>query len=93
MRTDFKKRGYVKTRNFDLIFGIRSVQFKLYIETLFVDGMSWGNYGEWEIDHIYPLGKTENQEDYEKYFYYTNLQPLFKKDNRDKGSKLDYIKK
>ena len=55
--------------------------------------MSWDNYRQWETDHIFPLSKSESQNEYEKNSHYTNLQPLWKKDNRDKSNKLDYVKK
>jgi hypothetical protein len=34
------------------LLGYSALEFKGYIENLFTDGMSWGNYGEWHIDHI-----------------------------------------
>ena len=51
------------------------------------------NYGVWETDHIFPLSKSENQVEYENNSHYMNIQPLWKNDNRDKSSKLDYNKK
>ncbi len=56
-----------------------------YIERKFTDGMHWGNYGQWEVDHIKPLsaGRTLY-----KLFWlcrFDNLQPLWKRDNQMKG--------
>jgi 5-methylcytosine-specific restriction endonuclease McrA len=58
-------------------------QLKQYLESKFLEGMSWDNFGidGWEMDHIIPLSKGGS-------FHYTNLQPLWWKDNRSKGSKL-----
>ena len=58
-----------------------------WLEKRFVRGMSWKNYGRWEIDHIKPcvgfdLTKVSEQR---RCFHYTNLQPLWKFDNRSKG--------
>jgi len=77
-----------------------SIEFlKKYLESKFTEGMNWDNYGtgwngkgmkEWHIDHIIPccqfiLSKPSEQR---KCFYYTNLQPLWAKENRQKCRKL-----
>ena len=73
--------------------GCDSYYFKEYIEKLFIDGMNWENYGEWEIDHIIPLSKfnLDNNDELKKCCNYKNLQPLFISDNRKKGSKCDEV--
>jgi len=64
---------------------------KAHIESLFTDGMTWGNYGEWHVDHIIPMAKIDlaNPESIWKICHYTNLQPLWAKDNLTKGSKYE----
>jgi hypothetical protein len=64
--------------------------FKNYIEAKFVSGMSWDNYGEWHIDHIKPCASFDLSVDSEQIacFHYTNLQPLWAKDNISKGARL-----
>jgi len=61
-----------------------------YIESKFKDGMSWENRRLWEIDHILPLAHFDllDLEQQRKCFHYTNLQPLWKRENRSKGAKL-----
>ena len=62
-----------------------------YLEALFVPGMSWANHGTvWDIDHIMPLNSfnLENIDDFRKACNYTNLRPLFKKENAAKGDRL-----
>lgn len=59
---------------------------RIHLRNLFAEGMTWDNYGKWEIDHIVPcasfdLSKPREQR---KCFHYTNLQPLWMKDNRIK---------
>lgn len=44
------------------------------------------NHGEWEMDHIIPNAKTE--EEIYKLNHYTNFQPLWKEDNRKKSNKM-----
>jgi hypothetical protein len=68
-------------------------QLKIHIENQFTDNMSWDNYGlfGWHIDHIVPLSSAKTEEDLYKLCHYTNLQPLWAKDNWSKSNKLDYL--
>ena len=63
--------------------------FKAHIENKFTEGMTWDNYGEWEIDHIIPL-KYNNPtvEEIVNRLDYKNTQPLWKFDNYVKGNRL-----
>jgi hypothetical protein len=85
VRKSFKRSGYTKKSKTYNILGNDWSTVKKYFELLFQPGMSWNNYGEWEIDHIIPLSKAENEYDVIKLCHYTNLQPLWKLDNRLKG--------
>lgn len=61
---------------------------KSYLEAQFKSGMSWDNHGEWHIDHIRPLSSFDltNRKELLKACHYTNLQPLWKGENLEKGS-------
>ena len=65
--------------------------YKEYIESLFIEGMSWNNYGKWHIDHIKPIDAFSFEEDKQIYeaFNFKNTQPLWAEDNLRKGSKWD----
>lgn len=71
--------------------GCSPKELKLFLENKFTDNMSWENYGEWHIDHIIPLSLAKTEEDLYKLSHYTNLQPLWAKDNLSKSNKLDYL--
>jgi signal recognition particle GTPase len=69
-------------------------QLKQHLESQFKPGMTWENYGrgtnnkrEWNIDHIIPCASFDLSKESEqrKCFHYTNLQPLWAKENWSKG--------
>jgi hypothetical protein len=68
--------------------GLDIEEFKKFIESKFQDGMCWENYGEWHVDHIIPLSNGKNIEEILKLNHYTNLQPLWAKENLTKSNKI-----
>ena len=61
--------------------GCNFEQLKQHLESQFFPEMTWGNYGKvWEIDHKDGLASFDltQEEEQNKCFHYTNLQPLFK---------------
>lgn len=83
-----RRYGYKKGSRTEKIIGISFLEFKSYIESKFLEGMCWEKRGEWHIDHIVPLSTAKNEDDVIKLCHYTNLQPLWAKDNLKKGSKI-----
>jgi len=61
-----------------------------YLEDKFTEGMNWDNYGYygWHIDHMIPISSAKTIEDIYKLYHYTNLQPLWGKDNMRKSNKI-----
>jgi hypothetical protein len=99
---NFKIRSYLATRLYSALkrntktghtlelLGCSIKQLKDHLAKHFTKGMSFSNYGKWHIDHIRPcasfdLSKPSEQR---KCFHYTNLQPLWAKDNLSKSKKL-----
>ncbi len=60
-------------------------QFKLHIESQFLPGMTWENHGlrGWHLDHIIGLCNFDltDPEQYALACHYTNIRPLWAKDN------------
>lgn len=61
-----------------------------YIESQFVGGMSWDNWGDvWHIDHVIPFSLCNgNKELAIKLSHYTNLRPLCRWENQTKKDKF-----
>lgn len=72
----------------DLV-GCSLAEFKLYIESLFEEGMTWENHGVngWHYDHKKPcnLFNLILEEDQKVCFHYSNIQPLWAEDNLAKS--------
>jgi len=81
------RSGTHKRSKTNELVGCDSSSLKKYLEKQFQEGMSWDNRDIWDIDHIIPLNFFYNFFDIKKIdiqkiaFHYSNLQPLFKKDN------------
>lgn len=84
------KGGYKKSTKTEKMLGCTFEEFKSYLESKFESGMTWENRGlyGWHIDHIIPLSSAQDQDELEKLCHYTNMQPLWAKENYSKGSKL-----
>ncbi len=84
----FKRKKWIKTNKIKFILGCEYETAFLHIQNLFKDGMTWQNHGDWHIDHKIPLHSAMNEGELIKLCHYTNLQPLWKKDNLEKGHKI-----
>lgn len=65
----------------------QKIQDKIYD---FINGMTWENYGEWEIDHITPDSWFKYEfieDDFKKCWSLENLQLLWTIDNLNKNNK------
>jgi hypothetical protein len=85
-------RGTSKSMKTMKLVGCSINELKNHLETQFVVGMSWENYGKkgWHIDHILPCASFDltDPEQQKKCFHYTNLQPLWADDNYRKKDKI-----
>lgn len=87
-------RGNKNGHHWEDIVGWTLQQFKNRFNQLLKPGMTWENHGTvWEIDHIIPLSvhniTSIDCADFKRAWQLSNLQPLFKRDNRSKRNKLE----
>lgn len=69
--------------------GYCNKQLKESIESKFLAGMSWDNYGDWHIDHIYPVIRyiKDGIEDPSIINALDNLIPMWAEHNMEKGER------
>ena len=89
--------SFLKKKNIEKIdstfnnLGCTIEELKIHIENQFVEGMTWDNWKKdgWHIDHIRPLNSFDltDPTQFKEAIHYTNLQPLWWRDNIQKGDK------
>jgi len=82
------KNGY----HWEALVNYNLPELRKHLQKQFTDGMSWDNYGEWEIDHVIPVSAftfaSPDDIDFKRCWSLANLRPLWMKDNRSKGKKI-----
>ena len=86
VRSSIIQQGGAKSFKTMGLIGCTVEELCAHLESLFCDGMTWDNMGDWEIDHILPCVSFDltNESEQKVCFHYTNLQPLWMSDNRSK---------
>lgn len=89
VRKSFKRKGYTKRSKSQEIIGCDWIFFKAHIERQFLKGMSWELMGnEIHLDHITPLVTAKTIDDVISLNHFTNLRPMWAKDNLSKGVRI-----
>jgi hypothetical protein len=72
-----------------ILLGCTRDELRLHLERQWTEGMTWENYGEWHIDHIRPCASFNllDPEQVVACFHYSNLQPLWARDNQRKHTR------
>ncbi len=87
-----KKDGAIKSARTIELLGTSVSGLREWLQAQFLPGMSWDNMGRfgWHIDHRIPCAAFDLSDPLEQKlcFHYTNLQPLWWRDNLSKGAKL-----
>ena len=84
-----KRTKGVKANNTIKLTGCSLNQLRDHLQKKFKEGMNWENYGDWHIDHIKPasLFDLTKENEQKEAFHYSNLQPLWARENIIKSDK------
>lgn len=101
-RNALSTKGIYKNCSISKCLGIKSMDYKIYLENKFYphpvtgEAMTWDNYGfgqdKWNIDHIKPLSSFDFTDPLQvaAAAHYTNTQPMWQIQNFAKSNKLDF---
>ena len=89
LRNVITANGGRKAAKTEELLGCTIAEARAHLEAQFLPGMSWDNHGEWHIDHIRPCASFDfsDPQQQKQCSHYTNLQPLWAKDNLSKSDK------
>ena len=93
IRLSLEKNNLSKNgRHWEDLVGYTSQELREYLESLFTEGMTWKNRGDWHIDHIIPKSffkfKSAEDVEFKMCWRLKNLQPLWAFDNLRKKDKI-----
>lgn len=75
----------------EALMGCSRANMMRHLERQFRGGMTWANYGRvWVIDHVVPICRFDltRREQVAQACHWTNFQPLFVKENGEKGARV-----
>lgn len=83
--------GRSKLASTATILGYGHLQLAAHLESRWLPGMSWGNYGRggWVVDHIRPVSSFPLDTPLSEICALSNLQPLWERDNLRKGRRYE----
>jgi hypothetical protein len=75
--------------------GYSPAELRTHIERQFIDGMTWQNLVDWQLDHVLPKSMFSYQSpadpDFRACWALTNLRPLWSGDNVRKSAKRTHL--
>jgi hypothetical protein len=93
IRRILKSKGIIKKFSTNSqwyeIVGCTVSELRNYIESQFLDGMSWEERELWHVDHIIPISFGKNEKEIMMLSHYSNLRPMWSKDNIIKSNEID----
>jgi len=90
VRSEIKNNSLKTQDSYNELVGCSIRELKKHLESKFLEGMTWENYGTggWHIDHLLPCAvfNLKDPEEQKKCFHYSNLQPMWAIQNFDKNA-------
>ena len=83
-----KSVGGTKTGRTEELLGYTAEELKIHLESLFKEGMTWDNQGDWHIDHIIPQSHFTSIDQMRECFALSNLKPEWGSWNMSKGNRF-----
>jgi len=83
-----KNRREKKNGRTEELLGYTVKELKEHLESLFKEGMTWDNQGEWHIDHIIPQSYFTSIDQIRECFALDNLKPEWAEWNMSKGNRF-----
>lgn len=88
-----RRNNFQKSKHLYDYLGCTKEELRKHIESKFTESMTWAKVlsAEIEIDHIISLATAISEEDVYRLCHFSNLQPLWKTENRSKLDKVTLI--
>ena len=89
VRFEAAMKGKASDKTARALLGCSVEELLVHLNDQFTEGMTWENQGEWHIDHIKPCASFDLtiEEERNKCFHFTNMQPLWALENLKKSYK------
>lgn len=82
-------------RPWEQLVGYSRDDLRRHLERQFTKGMTWGNIGQWHVDHILPRASftftSSCDPEFKACWALTNLRPLWGGDNRKKSNRRTHL--
>lgn len=67
--------------------GCTTTELFSHFNARFQPGMTWTNFGQWHVDHVFPIVRASTDDEMVRCLSLKNLQPLWAANNMRKGAK------
>lgn len=92
IRSALRSNGFSKSSNTQEILGCDFAELRAHLEKQFTRGMSWSLMGrEIHVDHIVPIASAITEDDLLRLNHFTNLRPMWARDNQRKGARREHL--